>query len=48
MGILRNSEDPNEMQHKTAFHQGLQCLLRLKQFSEKAIIFKLGIITCHP
>ena len=31
MGILANSEDPDEMQHKAAFHQGLHCLLRLKQ-----------------
>ena len=26
-----NSEDPDEMQHIAAFHQGLHCLLRLKQ-----------------
>ena len=31
MGTLANSEDPDEMQHKAAFHQGLHCLLRLKQ-----------------
>ena len=31
MGILANSEDPDEMQHDAAFHQGLRCLLRLKQ-----------------
>ena len=28
MGILANSEDPDEMQHHAAFHLGLQCLLR--------------------
>ena len=28
MGILANSEDPDEMQHNAAFHQGLHCLLR--------------------
>ena len=28
-----NSEDPDEMVHKAAFHQGLHCLLRQKQFS---------------
>ena len=33
MGILANSADPDEMQHYAAFHQGLLCLLRLKQFS---------------
>ena len=26
-----NIEDPDEMQHYAAFHQGLHCLLRLKQ-----------------
>ena len=25
MGTLANSEDPDEMQHNTAFHQGLHC-----------------------
>ena len=27
-GTLANSEDPDEMQHNAAFHQGLHCLLR--------------------
>ena len=27
MGTLANSEDPDEMQHNTAFHLGLHCLL---------------------
>ena len=31
MGALTNSEDPDEMQHKAAFHQGLHCLLRFRQ-----------------
>ena len=33
MGTFRKkkSEDPDEMQHNAAFHQGLHCLLRLKQ-----------------
>ena len=26
-GTLANSEDPDEMQHNAAFHQGLHCLL---------------------
>ena len=30
-GTLANSEDPDVMLHKTAFHQGLHCFLRLKQ-----------------
>ena len=34
MGMLANSEDPDEMQHHAAFHQGLHCLLRIKQPSE--------------
>ena len=31
MGTLANSEDPHEIQHNAAFHQGLHCLLRLNQ-----------------
>ena len=31
MGDIANSEDQEEMQHDTAFHQGLPCLLRLQQ-----------------
>ena len=30
MGNLANSEDPDEMLHNAAFHQGLHYLLRLK------------------
>ena len=30
MDTLANSEDPDEMQHNAAFHQGLHCLLRFK------------------
>ena len=37
MGTLVNNEDQDEMQHKTAFHQGLHCLLRLKQPSRTEI-----------
>ena len=39
MGTLANSEDPEEMQHIAAFHQGLHCLLRLKRSSKKEIQF---------
>ena len=28
MGTFTNSEDPDEMLHNAAFHQGLHCLLR--------------------
>ena len=31
MVTLQNSEDLDEMQRNAAFHQGLHCLLRLKQ-----------------
>ena len=31
MGTLANIEDPYELQHNAAFHQGLHCLLRLKR-----------------
>ena len=30
LGTLANSEDPDEMLHKAAFHQGLHCLLELR------------------
>ena len=30
MGTLANSEDPDEMPHKAAFHQGLHFLLKIK------------------
>ena len=37
MDALANSEDPDEMLHYAAFHQGLHCLLRQNQSSEKEI-----------
>ena len=33
MGTLVNSADPDEMLQKAAFHLGLHCLLRQKQYS---------------
>ena len=33
IGTLANSEDPDEMTNKVAFHQSLHCLLRQKQSS---------------
>ena len=33
MGTLANSEDPDEVQHNAAFHQGLHCLIRLNPLS---------------
>ena len=45
MDTLANSEDPDEMPHNAAFHQGLHCLLRRNQSSNT--IF-LKIIICDP
>ena len=39
MSTLANSEDPDEMWHKVAFHQGLHYLIIQKQSSEKDTIF---------
>ena len=35
--ILAKSEDSDEIRHNAAFHQGLHCLLRLKQSSGTGI-----------
>ena len=48
MGTLANSEDPDEMQHKAAFHQGLHCLLRLKQPLGIEIHHNLEKSTSYP
>ena len=50
MGTLANSEDPDEMQLNAAFHQGLHCLLRLKQPSVIEIHHNLDWkkSTCDP
>ena len=45
---LVHSEDPDEMQHDAAFHQGLHCLLRLKQHSVTEIYHNLENFTCDP
>ena len=36
------------MQHDAAFHQGFQCLLRLKQQSGKVIHHNLENSSCNP
>ena len=46
MGILANSEDPDEMLHNAAFHQGLHYLLQLKQPSGTEIHHNLENSTC--
>ena len=46
--MLANSEDPDEMQHAAAFHQGLHHLLRLKQSSGTEIYHNSENSTCDP
>ena len=46
--MLANSEDPDEMQNNAAFHQGLQCLLRINQPSGTEIDHNLENSTCDP
>ena len=43
MGTLANIEDPDEMLHNAAFHQGIHCSLKQKRSSEKkySLIWKL-------
>ena len=48
MGSLGNSDDPDEMQRYAAIHQGLHCLLRLKQPSGTDIHNNLENFTCVP
>ena len=47
MGTIAISEDPDEMPHFVAFHQGLHCLQK-KKSSEKEIQYFLKIIICNP
>ena len=47
-GTLTNSEDTDEMPHKAPFHQGLHCLLRLKQSSGTDIHHFIEILTGNP
>ena len=48
MGTLAKSEDPDEMPLNVAFHQGLHCLLRQNQSSEKKYVIFLELNTCDP
>ena len=47
-GTLANRVDPDEMQHNAAFHQGLYCLLRLKQPSCTNIYHNFENSACEP
>ena len=46
MGTLANSEDPDEMLHNAAFHQGLHCMLSQNQSLKKERQYFFEIITC--
>ena len=50
MDTLANSEEPDEMQHDAAFHQGLHCLVFaiIKQFLEKEMHHNQKNSTCDP
>ena len=48
MGTLANSEDPDEMQHNAAFHQGLHYLLGFKYSSGTEIHQNLENSFCEP
>ena len=48
MGTLSNNEDPDEIQHNAAFHQGLHCLLKLKPPFRTEIHYDLENSTCDP
>ena len=39
---MTNSEDADKMLHKTAFHQGLHCLLSQNRSLEKKILYNFG------
>ena len=47
-GSLAKGEDPDEMQHNAAFHQGQHCLLRLKQPSGTELTSYFRNSTCDP
>ena len=47
LAFLANSDDPDEMQHNAAFHQGLHCLLRLKHPLGTKYI-EISKLTCDP
>ena len=47
-GTLANSIDPDEMQHNAVFHQGLHCLLQIKQPAGTEIYHTIETSTCDP
>ena len=47
MGTFANIDDPDEMPHNSASHQGLHCLQGQNRSLDKEIYF-LEAITCDP
>ena len=45
--LITQGEDPNEMQHKAAFHLGLHCKGK-KRSSDKRIQYFFENYTSHP
>ena len=41
MGTLENNEDPDEITHRAAFHQGVHCFLKQNRSSVKEIQYNL-------
>ena len=48
MDTLANNENPDEIMHYAAFHQGVHCLPRLIQPSGTEIHYTLDNSTCDP
>ena len=48
MSTLANRDDPDEMQHNAAFHQGLHSLLSQKKSPDFEMQFYLEVIICVP
>ena len=48
MGILANSEDPDEMPHNAVLYQSLHCLLKQNVLQRKNYNIFLQIITSGP
>ena len=48
MSTLANSEDPDEMPHNVAFHQGLHCLPKIKTILGTEVQLYLKIQACDP
>ena len=46
--LLQTVYTPDEMLHDAAFHQGIHCLRRQKQSSEKEMQYFKKNLTCGP